>query len=256
MAAIEPRPDDTFVEIGPGRGAVTLPLAGLVARVIAVEIDRDLAAGLASRAPANCSILEGDVLEIDLAAAVATHRVGPADAGALRIVGNLPYNISSPILRRLVELYGAGLPVRDATLMLQREVADRLLAAPGSRDYGRLTILVRLHADVVPLLSLPPGAFRPPPAVQSSVVRLTFHPPAVPIADPGAFDRFVRELFAHRRKTLAAILRPLAAARGLDAAGILASAGLDSRRRPETLDLAELARLAEVFTSTPPGAVL
>ena len=251
--ALEARPDDTFIEIGPGRGALTLPLAARVRRVVAVEIDRDLAAQLSEQALAGVTVLCEDVLRVDLAALVAAEA---ASGGRVRIVGNLPYNISSPILFKLLELAAAGAPVHDATLMLQREVADRLAARPGTRDYGRLTIHAAIYADVSRLLSLPPGAFRPPPAVQSTVLRLTFHPAAVSIADPAAFDGLLRQLFGLRRKTLTNALKPLASSKGLSAAAILDAARLDGRRRPETLDLAELARLQEVWVSALPRAVL
>ncbi len=253
MTALAPGPDDTFIEIGPGRGELTVPLAARVRRVVAVEIDRDLAAELSAAAPAGVTVICDDVLDVDLAALVTAEA---ASGGRVRIVGNLPYNISSPILFKLLGLAAAAAPVHDATLMLQREVADRLVAQPGTRDYGRLTIQAALYADISKLLNLPPGAFRPPPAIQSAVVRLAFHLPAVAIADPVEFDRLLRQLFSLRRKTLSNALKPLASSRGLSAASILGVAGLDGTRRPETLDLAELARLQEVFASATPGAVL
>jgi 16S rRNA (adenine1518-N6/adenine1519-N6)-dimethyltransferase len=252
VTAIDIRPDDVIVEIGPGHGALTMALAPRVRRLVAIEIDRDLAERLSDTVPGHVEIVQGDVLALDLGSLVTTE----AAAGRVRIVGNLPYNISSPILFKLLTLAGAGVPVHDATLMLQREVARRLAAHPGSKDYGRLTIQTALFADVTLLLSLPPGAFRPPPAVQSAVVRLAFHAAAVPVADAAAFDELLRGLFSLRRKTLANALKPLATSRGLSAAAILGVAELDGRRRPETLDLAELARLQEVFASAARSAVL
>src|SRR5262245_15920397 len=149
--AIAPRPEDWFYEIGPGRGALTRPLTERAAHVMAFEIDRDLAAALRESAPPNLAIVEGDFLESGQAfEATATPPI--------RVAGNLPYNVGSPILFKLIELYDAGLPLTDATLMLQREVADRLTARPGTKEYGVLSVLVRLSATVERLLSLPPGA--------------------------------------------------------------------------------------------------
>ncbi|MDE3155344.1 MAG: ribosomal RNA small subunit methyltransferase A [Acidobacteriota bacterium] len=250
VAALDAQADDTFIEIGPGKGALTAPLATRAGRVVAVEIDRDLAAHLSAQALPGVAVVCADVLRIDLAALVAEEAA--RSGGRVRIVGNLPYNISSPILFRLLALAAGGAPVHDATLMLQREVADRLAARPGSRDYGRLTIHTALYADVTRLFVLPPGAFRPAPAVQSAVVRLSFHPAAAPVGDPEGFDGLLRQIFGLRRKTLANALKPLTAARGLSATACLASAGLDGRRRPETLDLAELARLHTALVSPKP----
>jgi 16S rRNA (adenine1518-N6/adenine1519-N6)-dimethyltransferase len=133
--------------------------------------------------------------------------------------------------------------------MLQREVAERMQASPGTGDYGVLSILVQLHADVRVVLWLPPGAFRPAPKVRSAVIRLRFRPPAVQLADESVFEGMVRSMFTQRRKTLANALAPFATARGRVAATALSSVGIDPRRRPETLQLAELARLADIFVS-------
>ncbi|MGH8165704.1 MAG: ribosomal RNA small subunit methyltransferase A, partial [Woeseiaceae bacterium] len=170
----------------------------------------------------------------------------------LRVAGNLPYNISSQIFFRLIDAYRESGLFRDATLMVQREVADRIAAAPGSGEYGVLTISVQLHADVQRLLTLPPGAFRPPPKVHSAVVRLSFRPPAVALADERVFVAMVRSMFTQRRKTLANALGPFAGSRGDDARQALRAAGIDQTRRPETLQLPELARLADYFVRLPP----
>jgi 16S rRNA (adenine1518-N6/adenine1519-N6)-dimethyltransferase len=239
VKAIDPQPDDRFLEIGPGPGALTMRLAPRVAHLTAVEIDRDIVAALASQVPPNVEIVEGDFLEMDL---------GPlAKGGRLRVAGNLPYNISSPIMFRLLDAQ-ATMPLVDATLMLQREVAERIEAGPGSRDYGVLSIMVAMGAEVRRVLSLPPGAFRPSPKVHSAVVRLSFRPAPVETRDRQVFDGMVRSIFTQRRKTLLNALRPFAAMRGVDAATALRQAGIDSRRRPETLDLVELARLAGIVT--------
>jgi 16S rRNA (adenine1518-N6/adenine1519-N6)-dimethyltransferase len=277
VEAIAPAAADRFLEIGPGPGVLTTRLASRAAHVTAIEIDRDLADGLRRSVPPNVEIVTGDVLDVDLA----TYAAG----GSLRVAGNLPYNITSPILFKLLAAAKWGqppfpaftqtvkrglspFPVRvesekwglspfspegkgdsplflDATLMLQREVADRLVARPGTKDYGVLTIFVNAAADVQRLLTLPPGAFRPAPQVHSAVVRLTFKPSAVPADLDPVFSRMVRTMFTQRRKTVLNALRPFAASIGADAAAALAAAGIEPGARPETLDLPRLLRLAQ-----------
>ena len=243
VAAINPAPTDRFLEIGPGRGAVTVPLAAKVERLLAVEIDRDLAAALAARRLPNIEVIQGDVLKADLQALAV--QLGST---RIRLVGNLPYNISSPILVRLLEASSA-VPFGDATVMLQKEVADRLVASPGTRDYGVLTMTTALRADVHRLLALPPGAFRPAPKVHSTVVRLVFHPPPPNVRNPQAVVELVRSVFTQRRKTLANALAPLADSRGVRPVAALEAAGIDPRRRPETLTLNDAARLADALFS-------
>lgn len=249
---IDPRPQDVFIEIGSGGGALTRPLAERGATVVAIEVDRDLAAALRTARLPKVTIMEADVLDVDLPALVGAHAAG----GAVRVVGNLPYNITSPILFRLTGAFQAGAPIADATLMLQLEVADRLAAAPDTREYGVLAILVSLFADVERVLTLPPGAFRPPPQVRSAVVRLRFRPPPVAVADLRLLESLVKSIFTQRRKTVANALKPFASTRRLEARAALAAAGLDGGRRPETLQLPELARLAAVFSSAGDRAVL
>jgi 16S rRNA (adenine1518-N6/adenine1519-N6)-dimethyltransferase len=242
VAAIAPAPGDTFLEIGPGPGALTLALAPRVARLVAVEIDRDLAPALASRVPSHVSVLTADFLEADVTGAVEAF-------APVRVAGNLPYNVSTPILSRLLDLSAGGLRFRDATVMLQLEVARRLAARPGSKDWGVLGACQQLRADIDLLLALPPGAFRPAPKVHSAVVRLRYRPPAVPVADVGRFEALVRTIFMQRRKVLSNALAPLVGGRQAEARSAIERAGLDGRRRPETLTVAELARLSDVFTS-------
>ena len=273
VAAIAPQPADRFVEIGPGAGALTFRLAPRVAHLTAIEVDRVIAQELRPRLPGNVDLVVSDVLEVDLLA--------QAEA-PFRIAGNLPYNISSPILFRLIAWSrpargwlppsggssdaGGSLPaeagshgakggpaILDATLMVQREVADRLEAVPGTGDYGVLSISVQLHADVRRVLTLPPGAFRPAPKVHSAVVRLTFRPPTVAIGDERQFEAMVRSMFTQRRKTLANALAAFAEGCGQRAADVLTAAGIDPRRRPETLTLEELALLATRFASARSG---
>jgi len=242
VSAIAPRADDRFLEIGPGPGALTLRLAPLVERVTAVEMDPAMVGLLRRRLPENVTLVEADFLEFDLDSL--------APERPFRVAGNLPYNVSSPILFALMDAHRLSGGIVDATLMLQREVAVRMSAPPGSRDYGVLSILVQLHADIQPVLSLPPGAFRPMPKVHSTVVNLRFRPPAVELSDEAAFATMVRTMFTQRRKTLLNALRPFAAGRERDAGAALASAAIDPRRRPETLQLTELARLAEYFATS------
>ena len=236
--AINPTLDDTFLEIGPGRGALTRPLAKRVGHVVAVEIDRDLAAALDGERIPNLRVIQSDFLELGLEAALRDEQ------RPLRVAGNLPYNVSSPILFTLLKAADGGRFFSDATLMLQKEVANRLAATPGNKDYGALAIQVALTADVSSVLTLPPGAFRPPPKVTSAVVRLRFRPPAVDVGDPHVFERIVRGIFLQRRKTLANALRPVANSLGRPAAQLLERAGIDARLRPEALTLGDIARLS------------
>jgi 16S rRNA (adenine1518-N6/adenine1519-N6)-dimethyltransferase len=248
VAAVGATRDDAVLEIGPGRAAITRPLSEQAGTLLAIEVDRDLAADLDAEALPNVTVVTGDFLSIDLLP-ILEKWLGapPGPANQFRVVGNLPYNISSPILFTLLELAAKTGGVRDAMLMLQKEVADRLVAKVGTGDYGVLTILTAVNADVTRVLSLPPGAFRPQPKVHSAVVRLTFRPPTVEIADLAVFVRMVRTMFTQRRKTLGNALKPFGAERGVDAAKALAAAGIDPMRRPETLQLVELAALASAF---------
>jgi 16S rRNA (adenine1518-N6/adenine1519-N6)-dimethyltransferase len=249
VGAVAMTPDDAILEIGPGRGAITRPLAAQARRLLAIEIDRDLAADLEAAALPNVTVVTNDVLSVDLVPILTNWLDAPPGPGnQVRIVGNLPYNISSPILFALLELASRTGGVRDAVLMLQKEVADRLIAKVGTGEYGVLTVLTGLSADVTRLLSLPPGAFRPPPKVHSAVVRLVFRSPKVAVPDHELFVRMVRTMFTQRRKTIANALKPFGVERGVDPAHALAAAGIESRRRPETLDLAEMAALAGAFS--------
>jgi len=255
VTAIAPVPSDCFVEVGPGRGALTAALASHAAHVVAIEIDRDLAAGLSGRGLGRTTIVVGDVLKTDLRDLGRRARHDQPH-GRLRLAGNLPFNISSPVLFRMLAAQRDGGLFHDATVMLQREVADRLIAQPGTRGYGPLAIMAAVQADTARLLSLPPGAFRPMPRVRSAVVGLTFRPSPVEIPDYALFEALVRRLFQHRRKMLANALAPFSEDVGVGAAEWLDRANLDGRRRPETLQLAELARLASVLEAVPERAVL
>jgi 16S rRNA (adenine1518-N6/adenine1519-N6)-dimethyltransferase len=246
VAACQPQPTDSIVEVGPGTGAITVPLAARVARVLAIEVDRDLSAALAARALPNVTVHTGDVLHGDLDALLGTW-LGPDPATPVRIVGNLPYNICSPILFLLAELSARRPGLTDATLMVQAEVADRLVAVPSTGDYGVLTLVTSLTAEVTRLFDLPPGAFRPRPQVRSALVRLRFRAPPFPVRHRDTLVRLVRMVFTQRRKTIANGLKAAASGAGLAAGAILAAAGIDPMRRPETLQLVEFAALADAW---------
>ena len=192
VAAIAPQPTDIIVEIGPGRGAITDPLARSGANLHAVEFDRDLVESLRHRYATNdrVTIHQDDALRFDFATL----------GNNLRIAGNLPYNISTPLLFHLLQFPAH---VQDAHFMLQKEVVDRMGAEPGGKQYGRLTIMLGCRMQVVPLFDVSPDAFSPPPKVMSSVVRLApLAPKNIDIEDVGVLDRIVKTAFSQRRKTL------------------------------------------------------
>ncbi|MBM5811276.1 MAG: 16S rRNA (adenine(1518)-N(6)/adenine(1519)-N(6))-dimethyltransferase RsmA [Gammaproteobacteria bacterium] len=231
VAAIDPQPGDRIVEIGPGTGALTAPLLERCGRVEAIEIDRDLVAPLEQRCAGLGELVvhAADVLKFDFRALHAGGR-------PLRICGNLPYNISTPVL---FQLLAARDCLADLHFMLQKEVVLRMAAAPGGRTYGRLTVMLAAACRVEPLFQVGRGAFQPPPAVDSMVVRLVPHPaPPFPIPDPVRFERLVAAAFSARRKTLRNALRRLIGPQGW------AETGIDPGRRPETLAPAEFAALA------------
>jgi 16S rRNA (adenine1518-N6/adenine1519-N6)-dimethyltransferase len=234
VAALEVCPGEHLVEIGPGRGALTRALlARRDASFDAIEIDRELAAALgpAFAAAPHAALHQADALSFDFAALAATR------GGALRIVGNLPYNISTPLLFHLL---GQARVLRDLHVMLQREVVARLAAAPGSADYGRLTLMLAPYLAVQKLFDVGPGAFQPPPRVWSAVVRLTVRgTPLFPVS--AHYAAVVAAAFAQRRKTLRNALAPLLAAQQISAAGI------DPAARPGTLTAQQFNNLAQAL---------
>jgi len=231
VAAIDPQPGERLVEIGPGRGALTLPLLARCGRLDAIEIDRDLVPELESRAAGvgELTVHSGDALEFDFAAL--------RGAGAkLRVCGNLPYNISTPLLFHLL---ASRAHITDMHFMLQKEVVDRMVAPPGGKTYGRLTVMLAAACKATSLFRVGRGAFQPPPRVDSAVVRLVPHvADPFPMPDAARFAQLVAAAFSMRRKTLRNSLRGL-----VDEAGF-AAAGIAADRRPETLAPAEFARLA------------
>jgi len=253
VKTIDVQPQDVLLEIGPGAGAITVPLAATGAPILAVEIDRDLAADLAGKVPPNVSIMSADFLKTDVIpflTALQPNRPPSDDHAAqperrFRVVGNLPYNISSPILFRLIELSRAQAIFSDATLMVQREVADRLVAKPCTKAYGVLSVFAQIYANIERKLDLPPSAFSPPPKVRSSIIRLTFRRSPVRIVDERLFEKVVKTAFMQRRKTLSNALKAF----DQTAPAVLALAGIDGMRRAETLTLEDFARLTEMFAA-------
>jgi 16S rRNA (adenine1518-N6/adenine1519-N6)-dimethyltransferase len=231
VSEVAPQPGQALVEIGPGRGALTERLVGKSRTLDAVEIDRDLAALLRQRyaGAAGFQMHETDALDFDFAA------LARARGGRLRVIGNLPYNISTPLLFHVV---AAHEHIDDMHVMLQKEVIDRIVAAPGSGEYGRLTVMLAPWIEARHLFDVGPGAFTPAPRVWSAVARLSVRrEPA--FAVPGTFARTVSAAFSQRRKTLRNALKSL-----MDAQSIV-SAGIDPGVRPETLSPAQFAALAE-----------
>jgi 16S rRNA (adenine1518-N6/adenine1519-N6)-dimethyltransferase len=232
LAAVAPRHDQTFLEIGPGAGALTLPLASRAARVVCVEIDPALASRLRGTAPANVVVMEADALAVDLAALV------PRGS---RLVGNLPYYISSPLLRRILALRGH---VSDAHVMLQEEVARRVASPPGSKEYGILSVLFALWAEVDVALRFPPGAFAPPPKVASALLRIRFREaPRARVDDPGGFERLLETAFRRRRRTLENNLQDSYP----NLKENLRLLNIAGTRRAETLSVGEFAALAQAL---------
>jgi 16S rRNA (adenine1518-N6/adenine1519-N6)-dimethyltransferase len=230
VAAIAPQPGDHLVEIGPGEGAITFELLRAIGRLDAVELDRDLIEPLRER---NSGIGElvvhgADALRFDFCSLAAGDE-------RLRLVGNLPYNISTPLLFHLLDQSRC---IRDMHFMLQKEVVERMAAEPGGKDYGRLSVMLQARCAVIPLFSIGPGAFRPPPKVDSAVVRLVQLAMPPEIADQAVFARLVAAAFAQRRKTLRNGLK------GLLSAEEIAALGIDPGVRAEQLPLADFVRLA------------
>ncbi len=230
VAAIDPRPGQALVEIGPGLGALTLPVLERCKRLTVIELDRDLAAKL-RRNPA-LEVIEADVLKVDFAA-LATER-----AQGLRVIGNLPYNISTPILFHLLPVASQ---VIDQHFMLQKEVVARMAAAPASKDYGRLTVMLQWRYHIEHLFDVPPEAFEPPPRVVSAIVRML--PWTTPAAvDAGLLEELVQVAFSQRRKLLRHTL-----GRWLEARGF--SGAFDVQRRAEEVAVTEYVSLAQAAAS-------
>lgn len=236
VQAIAPQPGDNLVEIGPGQGAITTELLTLVGQMHAIELDRDLVTPLAQRCASlgEIQIHNSDALKYDFS------QLAEADR-PLRVVGNLPYNISTPLLFHLLDQSDQ---ILDMHFMLQKEVVDRMAAEPGSKTYGRLTVMLQARAEVNSLFNIGPGAFNPPPKVDSAFVRLLpLNPPPFRIADWDLFSNLVSQAFSQRRKTLRNSLSKILSADTIRAADI------DPGSRAEQLSVAEFVKLANLHHS-------
>jgi 16S rRNA (adenine1518-N6/adenine1519-N6)-dimethyltransferase len=237
--AVEIQPGDTVLEIGPGPGGLTAQLAGRGGRLIAIEKDRDLVPALRARVP-DLLLIEGDALEVDWHALVG--------AAPFRVVGNIPYNITSPLLER------ALLPPRPVCIvfLVQKEVAERVSATPGGADYGALTVGVQAVAEVERLFTVPAGAFKPPPKVDSALLRLRPRPvPLIGDAEVIPFRRFVVGLFGFRRKQLIRGLRELTGQSADQVRAWLGAAGIGLNQRPQELSPGKFARLFHAASDIP-----
>ena len=241
VEALGPLEATTVVEIGPGRGVLTDRLAERAARLVAIELDRDLAQHLAERyaARAGVSIVNADVLKVSL---------GALAAGPYRLVGNVPYYITTPILFQALEAPRAEV----AVFLVQKEVADRLTAPPGTKAYGALGVNIQAVAEVELVVRVPPGAFYPPPQVDSAVVRL--RPRAEPVVTPeeeAGYRRFVQAAFGMRRKQLGRVLRSVAGLSADEAEAVVRGCGLDPQARPEVLSPEAFARVVRALRARP-----
>ena len=235
VRAVNPQPGERLVEIGPGQGALTLPLLQRHGALTVIELDRDLLAALHAMGmkAGTLEVIHSDVLKVDFTALAA--------GGVLRLVGNLPYNISSPILFHALDHAAV---IRDMHFMLQKEVVERMAATPGGKVYGRLSVMLQAYCGVAPLFDVPPSAFRPPPQVDSAVVRLVPRAAeSIGIVDRALFAHVVRDAFGQRRKTLRNALSALCGDADFSAAGVRPSA------RAEELAVAEFVELANVLAS-------
>lgn len=232
VRSIDPQPGDALVEIGPGQAALTREVIQRAGHETAVEIDRDLAAFLREQFPEEqLSLIEADALELDWTSVIADRR--------LRIIGNLPYNISSPLLFKLLEVADR---VIDQHFMLQREVVDRMVAEPGSKTYGRLSVMLQYRYQMYKLFDVPPGAFTPAPKVVSSIVRMVPRAKdALPPVNFALLGDVVAQAFQQRRKTLRNSLSALADD------SIFVTAGIDPSARAETLTVADFVRITNAI---------
>ena len=237
VQSVNPQPGERLVEIGPGQGALTCPILDLHGHLTAIELDRDLIPLLSEKcAPiGELTLIEADAMKYDFSALASV-------TGKIRLFGNLPYNISTPILFHLSEYAGV---ITDLHVLLQKEVAERIAATPGNKNYGRLSVMMQTRFDTTLLFDVGPGAFRPPPKVTSTFLRLKPHAkPVVHISDPDQFAALVTSAFSQRRKTLRNSIRHLLSIEQISAGGI------DPSRRAETLTLEEFAILGNMLESS------
>ncbi len=234
IAAIAPQPDDNLVEIGPGLGALTAPLLARLKRLQVIEIDRDLISRLRENHPRDRLLIhEGDALKFDFSTLGAD----------LRVAGNLPYNISTPLLFRFAEFASR---ILDIHVMLQREVVKRMVALPGDSEFSRLSVMLQYRFDMEMLFEVPPGAFDPAPKVDSAIVRLIpLSPLPCPARDESVFAAVVTRAFAQRRKTLRNTLK------GMVSADQLAALGIDAGARAQELSVADFVKIADAIATKP-----
>jgi len=252
--AFRPALSDAVIEVGPGDGALTRRIAPRVGRLTAVEVDPDLAASIRSALP-EVRLIEADVLALDPDALL--RDAGASMEAPARILGNLPYNIATAVILRFLTRHDL---VRDLMVMVQREVAERILAAPRCKEYGSLTVLCRTFARVERVRRLRPGSFRPRPKVESEVIHLTLRDPGgAPGVDPGGYASFVQDCFGQRRKTFRNNLARVLASRGAGddarALALLENAGIEPGGRPEEVPPEGFWRLFEVFRQERSGTL-
>ena len=242
VTAIHPTSGERLVEIGPGQGAITLPLLEAAGSLTVIELDRDLVGPLQTlcAAAGELTIHNADALRFDFCTL--------SGGEQLRVIGNLPYNISTPLLFHLLDQHQC---IRDMHFMLQKEVVERMAASPGSGQYGRLSVMLQYRCRVTPLFTIGAGAFNPPPRVESAFVRLEpYEQPLAEVHDAGVFARLVSQAFSQRRKTLRNALRELLDVTEIEAAGINPAA------RAETLGVEDFAALANRVVGKPARGVL
>ncbi len=239
VSAIDPRPEQALIEIGPGLAALTEPVAERIDHLSVIEIDRDLAARLETnpKLAGKLTIYQQDVMTVDF------HALAEKAKQPLRVFGNLPYNISTPLMFHLFTYTGA---IHDMHFMLQKEVVNRLVAAPNSKAYGRLSVMAQYYCQIIPVLEVPPSAFKPAPKVDSAVVRLLpYHTLPYPATNVRLLGQIVTEAFTQRRKTVRNSLGQLFTPDELEALGI------DLKLRAENLTLAQFVSLANWLDANP-----
>ena len=238
VQAISPQPGDTLVEIGPGLGALTEPVAEVAEHLHVVELDRDLAKRLRHHPFLNqkLTVHEGDALKFDFHQLV-------SNGGKLKVFGNLPYNVSTPLIFHLLSYQDI---IENMHFMLQKEVVERMASGPGSKTYGRLSVMTQYYCAAIPVFEVPPTAFKPAPKVDSAVIRLIPRPPKWPADDIKWLERVVAEAFNQRRKTLRNSLKRLISVGDLEAIGI------DAGLRPEAISLEKYVTIANFVAAHPP----
>jgi len=246
IRVIDPRQDETIFEVGPGRGALTFPLAARCAKLVAIEKDPALIPDLLAGKPGNVEIIEGDVLQTNLGELI-RREAGPS--AKAKVVGNLPYSISSPFLFKILD---EGEPIALGVFLLQKEVAERVAAGPGSKKYAPVSILFRLDFEVRRHFEVAPASFSPPPRVRSTLISLTRREsPLFAVSNPGGFRRFLRAAFAERRKTLANNLKRLGLPAGV-VGRALAGQSLAENVRAEQVEIGPFVALYAALRAAAP----